>query len=111
MVDEALRAAFASRSLTIDENKTHERPFAIRGETFGARQFIKEAGGEDIRCLVVGDKVVASMKRKGKEGEFRSNLHRGGSAESVISGRPSCAFAEQRMKSAARANSSPPPRQ
>ena len=45
MVDEALRAAFASRSLTIDENKTHERPFAIRGETFGARQFIKEAGG------------------------------------------------------------------
>ena len=47
------------------------------------QEFIKEAGGEDIRCLVVGDKVVASMKRKGKEGEFRSNLHRGGSAESV----------------------------
>jgi len=47
------------------------------------QEFIKEAGGEDIRCLVVGEKVVASMKRKGKEGEFRSNLHRGGSAESV----------------------------
>lgn len=45
------------------------------------QEFIKEAGGEDIRCMVVGDKVVASMKRKGKEGEFRSNIHRGGTAE------------------------------
>ncbi|MBB5519823.1 30S ribosomal protein S6--L-glutamate ligase [Amphiplicatus metriothermophilus] len=47
------------------------------------QEFIKEAGGEDIRCLVVGGKVVASMRRKGKEGEFRSNLHRGGSADRV----------------------------
>ena len=47
------------------------------------QEFIKEAGGEDIRCLVVGEKVVASMKRKGREGEFRSNLHRGGSAEKI----------------------------
>lgn len=45
-----------------------------------AQEFIKEAGGADIRCLVVGDKVVAAMKRQGKEGEFRSNLHRGGNA-------------------------------
>jgi len=44
------------------------------------QEFIKEAGGSDIRCLVVGGKVVAAMKRQGKEGEFRSNLHRGGSA-------------------------------
>tara|TARA_R110002096_G_scaffold104771_20_gene230780 strand:+ start:6559 stop:7527 length:969 start_codon:yes stop_codon:yes gene_type:complete len=44
------------------------------------QEFIKEAGGADIRCLVVGDRVVAAMKRQGKEGEFRSNLHRGGSA-------------------------------
>jgi ribosomal protein S6--L-glutamate ligase len=44
------------------------------------QEFIKEAEGADIRCLVVGDKVVAAMKRQGKEGEFRSNLHRGGSA-------------------------------
>lgn len=44
------------------------------------QEFIKEADGADIRCLVVGDKVVAAMKRQGKEGEFRSNLHRGGSA-------------------------------
>ena len=44
------------------------------------QEFIKEAGGADIRCFVVGGKVVAAMKRQGAEGEFRSNLHRGGSA-------------------------------
>jgi len=47
------------------------------------QEFIEEAGGADIRCLVVDGKVVAAMKRQGKEGEFRSNLHRGGSAEVV----------------------------
>tara|TARA_R110001583_G_scaffold69365_5_gene196715 strand:+ start:4744 stop:5649 length:906 start_codon:yes stop_codon:yes gene_type:complete len=47
------------------------------------QEFIKEAGGADIRCFVVGGKVVASMKRQGKEGEFRSNLHRGGSANLI----------------------------
>ncbi len=47
------------------------------------QEFIKEAGGADIRCLVVGGKVVAAMKRQGAEGEFRSNLHRGGSASLV----------------------------
>ena len=47
------------------------------------QEFIKEAGGADIRCFVIGDKVVATMMRKAKEGEFRSNLHRGGSAELI----------------------------
>src|SRR5690554_1902010 len=47
------------------------------------QEYIKEAGGADIRCLVVGGKVVAAMKRQAAEGEFRSNLHRGGSAEIV----------------------------
>jgi len=47
---------------------------------FLVQEFVKEARGADIRCFVIGDKVVASMKRQGKEGEFRSNLHRGGSA-------------------------------
>jgi ribosomal protein S6--L-glutamate ligase len=47
------------------------------------QEFIKEAGGADIRCLVIGDKVVAAMRRQAKEGEFRSNLHRGGTAELV----------------------------
>ena len=47
------------------------------------QEFIKEAGNEDIRCLVVGDRVVASMVRKGVKGDFRSNLHRGGSAQPI----------------------------
>lgn len=48
-----------------------------------AQEYITEAGGADIRCFVVGDKVVASIKRQAKEGEFRSNLHRGGVASVV----------------------------
>lgn len=44
------------------------------------QEFIKEAGGADIRAFVVDGEVVGAMKRQGKEGEFRSNLHRGGSA-------------------------------
>ncbi len=48
---------------------------------FLVQEFIKEAGGSDVRCFVVGNKVVAAMQRTAKEGEFRSNLHRGGSAE------------------------------
>lgn len=47
------------------------------------QEFVKEAGGADIRCFVIGGKVVASMMRKGQEGEFRSNLHRGGTAEKI----------------------------
>ncbi|MCB1831587.1 MAG: 30S ribosomal protein S6--L-glutamate ligase [Chromatiaceae bacterium] len=47
------------------------------------QEFIKEAGGADLRCFVVGGRVVATMKRQGPEGEFRSNLHRGGSATLV----------------------------
>ena len=50
---------------------------------FLVQEFIKEAGGADIRCLVVGTKVVAAMKRQAKEGEFRSNLHRGGTASLI----------------------------
>lgn len=47
------------------------------------QEYIKEAGGADIRCFVIGDKVVSSIKRQAAPGEFRSNLHRGGSAEVV----------------------------
>jgi ribosomal protein S6--L-glutamate ligase len=47
------------------------------------QEYIKEAKGMDIRCLVIGDKVIAAMKRQGKEGDFRSNLHRGGQAEPI----------------------------
>lgn len=47
------------------------------------QEYIKEAGGADIRCLVIGDKVVAAMKRQALAGEFRSNLHRGGTASLI----------------------------
>jgi ribosomal protein S6--L-glutamate ligase len=47
------------------------------------QEYIKEAGGADIRCFVIGERVVAAMKRQAQEGEFRSNLHRGGSASLI----------------------------
>ena len=47
------------------------------------QEFIKESGGSDIRAFVVGDKVVAAMKRTAPEGEFRSNVHRGGITERI----------------------------
>lgn len=50
---------------------------------FLVQEFIKESGGSDIRCFVIGERVVTAMRRQGPEGEFRSNLHRGGIAEQV----------------------------
>lgn len=50
---------------------------------FLVQHFVKEANGADIRCFVIGDRVVASMIRQGGTGEFRSNLHRGGTASKV----------------------------
>lgn len=47
------------------------------------QEFIKEAGGADIRCFVVGGKVIAAMQRQAPAGEFRSNIHRGGTAQLV----------------------------
>ena len=47
------------------------------------QEFIKESAGQDVRAFVVGDKVVASMKRIAPEGEFRSNVHRGGTMERI----------------------------
>jgi ribosomal protein S6--L-glutamate ligase len=47
------------------------------------QEFVAEAKGADIRCFVVGETVVAAMRRQGEQGEFRSNLHRGGTATSV----------------------------
>lgn len=58
---------------------------AFRGlnANFLVQNFVKEAAGEDIRCLVVGGRVVAAMRRVARPGEFRSNLHQGGHAEAV----------------------------
>lgn len=58
---------------------------ALRGlyAQFLVQEFIPEADGADLRCFVVGNKVVAAMKRQAPIGDFRSNLHRGGSAQAV----------------------------
>ncbi|WP_164272536.1 30S ribosomal protein S6--L-glutamate ligase [Stenotrophomonas sp. B1-1] len=56
---------------------------ALRGlyANFLMQEFIGEAKGADLRCFVVGDQVVASMQRQAAEGDFRSNLHAGGTAQ------------------------------
>jgi len=59
---------------------------ALRGlyASFVVQEFIGEAEGADLRCFVVGDEVVASMRRQAPEGDFRSNLHRGGMAMHAV---------------------------
>lgn len=57
--------------------------FRELGADFLVQEFVKEAGGADIRCFVIGERVVAAMMRQAREGEFRSNLHRGGTASVV----------------------------
>lgn len=78
-----------------------EKPSASRGVVealrglhaqFLVQEFVAEAKGADLRCLVVGDRVVAAMRRKAPRGDFRSNLHRGGTASPA---RPT--RAEQRL--------------
>src|SRR5690606_33560940 len=58
---------------------------ALRGlyANFLVQEFIAEAEGADLRCFVVGDEVVAAMRRQAPAGDFRANLHRGGMAEAV----------------------------
>lgn len=58
---------------------------AFRGldANFLVQSFVKEAAGADVRCLVIGNRVVAAMKRQAAAGEFRSNLHRGGAATEI----------------------------
>ena len=58
---------------------------ALRGlyANFLVQEFIAEAKGADLRCFVVGGEVVATMRRQAPKGDFRSNLHRGGSAKPV----------------------------
>lgn len=50
---------------------------------FLLQQYVREAGGADVRCFVIGERVVAAMQRQAAAGEFRSNLHRGGTASLV----------------------------
>lgn len=60
---------------------------------FLVQEFIGEAAGADLRCFVVGDQVVAAMMRKAKDGEFRSNIHRGGKAVQVEITKQECEVA------------------
>lgn len=57
--------------------------FRSTGTNILLQEFIKESSGTDIRAIVVGGKVIAAMKRTGAKGDFRSNLHRGGTAEVI----------------------------
>jgi len=59
---------------------------AFRGlyANFLVQEFVAEAQGSDLRCFVVGGKVVAAMQRDSSPGEFRANLHRGGSAKAAV---------------------------
>lgn len=59
---------------------------ALRGlhAQFLVQEFVAEAAGADLRCLVIGGQVVAAIRRQAAEGEFRSNLHRGGHATAIV---------------------------
>lgn len=65
---------------------------ALRGlyANFLVQEYIAEAKGADVRCFVVGDRVIAAMRRQAPPGEFRSNLHRGGTAMGVRPSRAEC---------------------
>ena len=68
---------------------------ALRGlyANFLVQEFVAEARGADLRCFVVGDQVVASMRRQAPRGDFRSNLHRGGTAKAVQASQAECEVA------------------
>lgn len=68
---------------TREEIQTILDTFWQLGQEILVQEFISESKGRDVRALVVGDRVVAAMRRRAKTGEFRSNLHRGGSGEAV----------------------------
>jgi ribosomal protein S6--L-glutamate ligase len=53
------------------------------GQEILLQEFIRESRGRDVRALVIGDRVVAAMRRQAREGEFRSNLHRGGEGKPI----------------------------
>ncbi|GGZ53174.1 putative alpha-L-glutamate ligase [Lysobacter xinjiangensis] len=73
---------------------------ALRGlyANFLVQEFVAEAKGADLRCFVVGDRVVAAMRRQAPSGEFRSNLHRGGTAVGVSPSEAECEVAVRATK-------------
>ena len=79
------------RGVILTEKNSASRGIAeaLRGlyANFLIQEFVAEAEGADLRCFVVGDQVVASMRRTAAEGDFRSNLHAGGSAQAAVASR------------------------
>ena len=65
---------------------------------FLVQEFVAEAKGADLRCFVVGDRVVAAMRRQAPKGDFRSNLHRGGTAKPVRASKAECEVALRAAK-------------
>ncbi|MEM8908044.1 MAG: 30S ribosomal protein S6--L-glutamate ligase, partial [Bacteroidota bacterium] len=83
LVIKLLRGTHGLGVVLAENNHTAEsviEAFAKLRERVIVQEFIKESNGEDIRAFVVGNEIVASMKRKARPGEFRSNLHRGGAS-------------------------------
>ncbi len=68
---------------TLAEAKTITETFTELGQDVCLQEFIAESKGRDVRALVVGDQVVGAMRRTAKQGEFRSNIHRGGEGQAV----------------------------
>lgn len=68
---------------TVASAKSIIEAFSAANINILVQEYIREAAGSDVRALIVGGEVVAAMKRTGRSGDFRSNLHRGGKAESI----------------------------
>jgi len=68
---------------TLQEAQTIVDTFWDLGQEIVLQEFIAESRGRDVRALVVGDRVVGAMRRQAKQGEFRSNIHRGGEGAPV----------------------------
>ena len=64
--------------------KSVMQAFYVEGVNFMIQEYIEEAGGSDIRAFVIGNRVVAAMKRQSLDGDFRSNVHQGGSGEKYV---------------------------
>ncbi len=83
LIIKLLEGTQGSGVMLADTNKTAESMIdALKtlGANFLVQEFVAEAQGKDIRCFVLGNKVIASMERSAVAGEFRSNIHRGGTA-------------------------------
>ncbi|HEX8439848.1 ATP-grasp domain-containing protein, partial [Archangium sp.] len=68
---------------TLQEVQTILNTFWDLGQEVVLQEFVAESKGQDVRALVVGDKVVGAMRRRAKKGEFRSNIHRGGEGSPI----------------------------